>query len=183
MSENEERAHPATRTTEISLVTGERYHVEGDVKDVEETILDAARGAIMQLAWFIDADTQDDLGVNPEHVEKLAAVGIKHTKHLFERAMTRADRAALAEQVGVPDDALLELVKFSDLARIVGVGPASVRPLYDAGIDTPEAFLTHSVDELLEKVRGVEGLEASTKKDIEYCLETARYLPKAIEYA
>jgi hypothetical protein len=73
MSESEDRAHPATRTTEISLVTGERRSVDGDVKDVERTILDAARGAIMQLAWFIDADTQDDLGVNPEHVVSLRA--------------------------------------------------------------------------------------------------------------
>ena len=121
-------------------------------------------------------------GVDPEYVKRLAAAGIKHTKHLFERAMSKADRAALAEQIGVPHEALLELVKFADLARIVGVGPASVRPLCEAGIDTPEAFLTYSVDELLERVRAVEGLEASTRKDIEYCLQTARLLPKGIEY-
>jgi hypothetical protein len=73
MSASEDTPHPATRTTEISLVTGQRHCVEGDVRDVERTILDAARGAIMQLAWFIDADTQDDLGVNPEHVVSLRA--------------------------------------------------------------------------------------------------------------
>jgi hypothetical protein len=122
-------------------------------------------------------------GVNPEYVEKLSAVGIRHTKHLFERAMSQADRAALAEQAGVPDGALLELVKLSDLARIVGVGPVSVRALYDAGIETPEAFLTHSVDDLLKKVRAIEEFATSTRKDIEYCLETAKYLPRAIEYA
>lgn len=121
-------------------------------------------------------------GVNPEYVERLAAVGIKHTKHLFKRALSPADWAALAEAANVPDDALLELVKLSDLARIVGVGPVSVRALYDAGIETPEAFLTYSVEELLAKVRAVEEMAASTRKDIEYCLETAQYLPKAIEY-
>jgi hypothetical protein len=77
MSASEDRARPATRTTEISLVTGDRLRVEGDVKHVERTIIDAARGSIMQLAWFIEADTRDDLAVNPEHVVLLRAAGPK----------------------------------------------------------------------------------------------------------
>ena len=115
-------------------------------------------------------------------MEELAAVGIKHTKHLFERALSRADRAALADKTGVPADALLELVKLSDLARIVGVGPVSVRLLYDAGVDTLDTFLTHSIDELVEKMRASEEGANTTRKDIEYCLETARHLPRAVEY-
>ena len=122
-------------------------------------------------------------GVDPEYVEKLAAVGVKHTRHLFKRAMSPAGRTALAEQAGVPEDKLLELVKLSDLARIVGVGPVAVRMLYEVGVDTLEAFITHSVDELLEKVRAVEEGASLGAKDIEYCLETAQYLPKEIEYA
>jgi predicted flap endonuclease-1-like 5' DNA nuclease len=121
-------------------------------------------------------------GVDPEYVERLAAVGVKHTKQLFKRAMSLADRAALAEQAGVPDDALLELVKLSDLARIVGVGPVTARLLYDVGVDTPEVFLSHSVDDLLEKLRAVEEGASLTTKDIAYCLETAQYLSKAVEY-
>jgi predicted flap endonuclease-1-like 5' DNA nuclease len=121
-------------------------------------------------------------GVHPEYVERLAAVGIKHTKHLVKRAITPADRTALAEEAGLPEDALLELVKLSDLVRIVGVGPVSVRALYDAGIKTPEEFLQHSVEELLVKMRAVESLASSNRKDIEYCVETAQYLPQAIEY-
>jgi len=122
-------------------------------------------------------------GVDPGYVEKLAAVGVKHTKHLFERALTPADRAALAKEAGVPEDALLEQVKLSDLARIVGVGPVAVRMLYDVGVDTLEAFLAHSVHELLEKVRAVEEGASLGAKDIEYCIETAQYLPQAVEYA
>jgi hypothetical protein len=71
MSSTENQPGSATHVTEISLVTGDRYRVEGRAKDVELTILDAARGSIMQLAWFIDADTRDDLAVNPEHVVTL----------------------------------------------------------------------------------------------------------------
>jgi hypothetical protein len=122
-------------------------------------------------------------GVNPEYVDRLAAIGVKHTKHLFERALSPADRARLAAQADVPDDALLELVKLSDLARIVGVGPVFVRLLYEVGLETPAAFLAHSPDELLEKVRAVEEGAALSVKDVEYCLRTARYLPQAIDYA
>ena len=53
------------------MLTGERYHVEGDAKRVERTILDAARGSIMQLAWLTDAETGEDLAINPEHVVML----------------------------------------------------------------------------------------------------------------
>jgi len=61
-------------TTEITVVTGERYRVKCDVKDAERAILDAARGSIMQLAWLVEAETGEDLGVNPDHVVMLRAV-------------------------------------------------------------------------------------------------------------
>lgn len=73
MSSSEGQLRPTTTTTEISLVTGERYRVDGDLKYVERRILDAARGSIMQLAWFSEVDSGDDLGVNPEHVVALRA--------------------------------------------------------------------------------------------------------------
>ena len=63
-----------TSTTEIALSTGDRYRVETDIKDVERIILDAARGSIMQLAWLTQADTGEDIAVNPEHVVTLKAV-------------------------------------------------------------------------------------------------------------
>jgi hypothetical protein len=61
-------------TTEITLVGGERHRVDGNVKDVEQLILSAARGSIMQFAWFTDAQTAEPLGVNPEQVMTLRAV-------------------------------------------------------------------------------------------------------------
>jgi hypothetical protein len=75
MSESNETAPPATATTEITLVTGERHCVIGGTKDVERSILDSARGSIMQLAWFIEAETRDDLAVNPRYVVALRAAG------------------------------------------------------------------------------------------------------------
>jgi hypothetical protein len=63
-----------TSTTEITILGGERYRVEGDVKQVERTILDAARGSIMQLAWLIEAGSGEPLGINPECVVMLRTV-------------------------------------------------------------------------------------------------------------
>jgi hypothetical protein len=64
-----------TTTTEISLVTGERYSVQGEVNDVERIILDAARGSLMEFAWLVEAETGERLGVNPESVVTLRAAG------------------------------------------------------------------------------------------------------------
>lgn len=61
-------------TTEITLLGGERHRVVGDAKKVEQQILDAARGSILQLAWLTDAETAEPLGVNPGHVMTLRAL-------------------------------------------------------------------------------------------------------------
>jgi hypothetical protein len=61
--------------TEVCVVGGSRYSVEGDAKDVERAILDAARGSIMEFAWFVEADTGERIGVNPECVVSLRAIG------------------------------------------------------------------------------------------------------------
>lgn len=71
MSSSENQPGSAARMTEISLVTGDRYRVEGDAKDVELAILNAARGSIMEFAWLVDAETREDVAVNPEHVVTL----------------------------------------------------------------------------------------------------------------
>jgi hypothetical protein len=60
--------------TEITLLSGERHRVEGDAKQIEHLILDAARGSILQFAWMTDAETAERLGINPEHVMTLRAV-------------------------------------------------------------------------------------------------------------
>jgi hypothetical protein len=61
--------------TDITLLGGERYRVEGEANQVEQLILDAARGSIMQLAWLTDAESGESIGVNPECVVMLRALG------------------------------------------------------------------------------------------------------------
>ncbi len=75
MSSRDDMPNPTTPTTEITVATGDRYRVQGAAKDIERLILDAARGSIMQLAWLIEAETGDELAVNPESVVLLRAGG------------------------------------------------------------------------------------------------------------
>ena len=63
-----------TSITEITFLTGERCRVEGEAKDVERLIIDAARGSIMQLAWLTEAQAGEPLAVNPECVVMLRAL-------------------------------------------------------------------------------------------------------------
>ena len=58
---------------EVTLVTGESYLVSGEREQVETAILAAARGSIMQFAWFEESETARPLGVNPAHVVSLRA--------------------------------------------------------------------------------------------------------------
>jgi hypothetical protein len=66
---------PVAPATELMIVGGEVLRIHGDVKDVERQIMDASRGSLMALAWLIDADTGESLGVNPDHVVLLRKLG------------------------------------------------------------------------------------------------------------
>jgi hypothetical protein len=65
---------PMGPTTEITVLGGDRYRVEGEARDVEQLILDAARGSIMEFARLTEAETGEQLSINPESVVMLRAV-------------------------------------------------------------------------------------------------------------
>jgi hypothetical protein len=126
-------------------------------------------------------------GIAPEYIERLAAIGIKQTKQLFERAKSAKDRAELSGLADVPGEALLELVKMSDLARAGWVGPIFARLIYEAGADTLDELSKRSPEALFERLRAVNEEQKLTKgsftaKDIASCIEIAKELPKVIEY-
>ncbi|MGP0048392.1 MAG: hypothetical protein ACLPZR_06015, partial [Solirubrobacteraceae bacterium] len=68
-------AERRTPLTEITVLGGERFRVEGDARDVERVIIDAARGSIMELAWLVEAGSGERIGVNPECVVMIRSVG------------------------------------------------------------------------------------------------------------
>ena len=60
--------------TEIVVAGGTSYRVDGEAKDVETQVVAAARGSIMELVWFSEAETGTPIALNPEHVVVLRAV-------------------------------------------------------------------------------------------------------------
>jgi hypothetical protein len=64
-----------TATTEITVLDGERYRVEGTTQEVERAILNADRGSIMEFAWLVEVDTGERIGINPACVVMLRASG------------------------------------------------------------------------------------------------------------
>ena len=57
------------------MVTGVRYDVEGTPEEVEAEMVAAARGSMMQLAWFTDAASGGSIGINPAHLVLLRSSG------------------------------------------------------------------------------------------------------------
>lgn len=126
-------------------------------------------------------------GLDEEVVKRLAKVGIKHTKHLFERACCRADRTALMQQAGIAETVMQELIELTDLSRLGWVGPIGVRLFHDAGARTAAVLEALDADACYERVMAVNREQhytraTITRRDIALIIETARRLPSIIEY-
>jgi hypothetical protein len=61
--------------TEILLSGGERLRVEGTSDEVEVAVLAADRGSLLAFAWVTDAESGQRVGINPDHVVLLRALG------------------------------------------------------------------------------------------------------------
>lgn len=126
-------------------------------------------------------------GLDPAHVATLAAHGITNTSHLFDRACTLGDRAALADQTGIPAEALLELVQLTDLARIRWAGPVAVRWIHDAGYTTLQALAETDPDEFYARLMAANAKHQLYKatlgrKDADLTLAMAQEVPLVVEY-
>lgn len=60
-------------STEIALITGDRYEVSGSPQEVEAIIIAASRGSIMQIAWLTDKVSGALVGINPTSIVSLRA--------------------------------------------------------------------------------------------------------------
>jgi hypothetical protein len=81
---------------------------------------------------------RDFRGVRPEFIAALEAQRIKNADQLLIAARTHQQRSSLAKTTCIPEAAILELAKLSDLARLPGVKGIRARLYYDAGVDSVE---------------------------------------------
>jgi len=130
---------------------------------------------------------KDFRGLDPGHVERLAAVGIRDVKQMLAAGRTTGQRAALVEKTGLPKTAILEMVKLSDLARIPGVKGIRARLYHDAGVDTMQKMAAYEPEALkaitAEFVArtGFDGI-APLPAEIRFTIAKARQLPHIVEY-
>ena len=120
--------------------------------------------------------------VKEAHIVELEQVGIKHSKHLFERCLTSSDQIELAKQTSIPLGDLQELIGLSDLVRISGVGPVFARILYEAGVTSAKQLSSHTADTLIHTLLAVNTEHnlpraSFTERDVKHCIDFARILP------
>lgn len=126
-------------------------------------------------------------GADPQVVNKLAMAGIKNTRHLFDRGLTKVDRAVLAEQTGISEPEMLEMMRIADLGRIWGVGPVFARIILEAGYDSARAVAHANLDEMytsgnqINQEKGYTHIMAS-KSEVGMCIQYACQLPIVVEY-
>ena len=125
--------------------------------------------------------------VDKKHVMRLEKEGIFNVDQMLELGKTPSSRQKLAEETGIPVEAILEFVKLADLSRIGGVKNVRARLYYDAGVDTvekmakwdPEKLRTYLI-EFVNRTR-FDGI-APLPKEVESTIEEAKKLPKIVIY-
>jgi hypothetical protein len=106
---------------------------------------------------------------------------------MLELGKNRVSRQKLVDKTGIPAEAILEFVKLADLSRIPGVKNIRARLYYDAGIDTVEKIAKWNPKELRTRLMefvektGFKGI-APLPREAEHTVETAKKLPKIVEY-
>jgi len=129
---------------------------------------------------------KDFLNINPDHVKKLAAIGIKNVEQMLEHGKTKKQREHLSKQLGIPEPAILELVKLSDITRLGYVKTKLSRLYYAAGLDSPAKIAEFDPKQLHEyfvkfvKESGWDGM-VPNPKDLVNNIKSARKLSKVVE--
>jgi hypothetical protein len=125
--------------------------------------------------------------MNKNHIESLAAIGIKDTMQMLEACKTPSLRKKLARLTGIPQASILELTKLSDLTRLRAVKEVRARLYYDAGVDTVEKMARWNPEELGEfiedfiKSSGFLGVSPQPK-EIKSTIAEAGKLKSVIQY-
>ena len=126
------------------------------------------------------------LNINQDYVKKLAAIGIKNVEQMLEKGKTKKQREQLSKQLDIPEDAILEVVKLSDITRLGYVKKKLSRLYYDAGLDSPAKIAEFEPKQLHEffvkfiEESGWDGM-VPNPKDLVNNIRSARKLSKAVE--
>jgi len=114
-------------------------------------------------------------------------MGIRNSAQFLAVVRTAADRAALAEKLGVTPKDVLEWANRADLARIQGIGVVFSDLLEETGVDTVKELATRRAENLHASLlevnadRRVAG-RAPTLQMVQSWIQEAKNLPRMLEY-
>jgi len=116
-------------------------------------------------------------GLEEKDINKLAAAGVKNSRHLFEIMKDNLDAGTFPAEFGVSSEILFELAGLSDLVRAYGVGPAFARILYDTGIHSISEFRSYSPQQVIDLYEKKTGKKADfSTSDIKFSLDLVQVL-------
>lgn len=130
---------------------------------------------------------KDFPGINGKYVQILKDIGITDIDLMIENGKTPDMRKNLASRTGIPVDAVLELVKLSNLARKSSVKGVRSRLYVGAGLDTWDKIACLEVNELREicaryiSKTGFNGIPP-TPKEAFNTIEAARTIPRIVTW-
>ena len=133
-----------------------------------------------KLTGFLDVDSS--------HIAALESVGIRTNNQLLRRVVTAESRALLAQEVGIPEQAMEKLTKLSDLVRMRGVHAIRAKLYYDMGIQTVEQMAQWTPDDLVRAANehvdhsDFEGI-ATLPKEAQFTVDLANRLPQLAEFS
>jgi hypothetical protein len=123
--------------------------------------------------------------VDRDSVKDLSAVGISTVNQILASGSTKADREALAARSGASPDAILELVKLSNLSRLPGLKKVRGRLFYEAGLDSLTKIAALEPEEVQRRLEdyieetGFSG-SAPTFSEAQVAVTMARFLPEIV---
>ena len=83
---------------------------------------------------------------------------------MLENGATRAGRANIAKETGIPESQVLTFVNMADLMRVKGVGAEFAELLQVAGVDTIKELRTRNAEYLYQKLEETNVAKSLTRR-------------------
>jgi predicted flap endonuclease-1-like 5' DNA nuclease len=130
---------------------------------------------------------QDIEGIGPAIGDKLRAAGVTDTDTLLAKSGTPAARKTLAGLSGLSEAQVLKFANMADLYRVKGVGSEFAELLEAAGVDTVPALARRNAANLAEALAKTNEEKkltrrVPTEKEVAVWIESAKALPRALQY-
>lgn len=126
-------------------------------------------------------------GIGAKYEAVFKAEGISTVESLLKQCVSKKDRKALSEKVGVSEKLILKWANHADLMRIKGIGGEYSELLEAAGVDTVPELANRNAGNLHEKMVSVNDAKhlvrkLPTAKQVSDWVEQAKALPRVLKY-